>query len=241
MERLRYRTLPLCYRSLPQQNHLNLVPFSSSFFLSPTTKTHSLAPRFSSHHHKPASLPSCTLSLFQVHKQLYTLFRRTWNVTPVKTSFTHSPTSCGIQRHFVRTPVPSHRLTLLHSIRVFNLSSHKCTCTLTVVFLEKPSHASLFVNTLICKHRDLRSQISSSKKVPNLRGFSLTSLNMRSSTLVSVLFAAGAFSSPVVQKRDYVTEVEIVTVVNYVTEGFVMPAEATSTAVASVSHRRHRE
>ncbi|MCJ1363956.1 hypothetical protein MMC16_003065 [Acarospora aff. strigata] len=63
---------------------------------------------------------------------------------------------------------------------------------------------------------------------------------MRSSTLVSVLFAAGAFSSPVVQKRDYVTEVEIVTVVNYVTEGFVMPAEATSTAVASVSHRRHR-
>lgn len=53
---------------------------------------------------------------------------------------------------------------------------------------------------------------------------------MRSSTFLSALFVAGTLSSPLVQKRDYVTEVDVVTVVDYVTEGFAAPAAATTTA-----------
>ncbi|KAI9873925.1 MAG: hypothetical protein M1830_010385 [Pleopsidium flavum] len=58
---------------------------------------------------------------------------------------------------------------------------------------------------------------------------------MRSSTLVSALFIAGALSSPILQKRHYVTEVEIVTVTDYITQVFVAAtAAATTSAAASV-------
>ncbi|KAI9870450.1 MAG: hypothetical protein M1830_004239 [Pleopsidium flavum] len=58
---------------------------------------------------------------------------------------------------------------------------------------------------------------------------------MRSSTLVSALFIAGALSSPILQKRDYVTEVEVVTVTDYITQVFVAAtAAATTSAAASV-------
>jgi len=49
---------------------------------------------------------------------------------------------------------------------------------------------------------------------------------MRPSTLVSALFVAGALSSPLVQKRGYVTEIDVVTVTAYVTE--VLAASTTS-------------
>ncbi len=55
---------------------------------------------------------------------------------------------------------------------------------------------------------------------------------MRSSTLLSALFVAGAFSSPIIRKRDYVTEYDIVTVVAYVTEDAAAAAVAATTTTA---------
>lgn len=52
---------------------------------------------------------------------------------------------------------------------------------------------------------------------------------MRSSTLLSALFVTGTLGSPIIQKRDYVTEFDIVTVVAYVTEDY---AAATTTVAA---------
>lgn len=63
---------------------------------------------------------------------------------------------------------------------------------------------------------------------------------MRSSTLLSALFVAGTLGSPILQKRDYVTEYDVVTVVAYVTEGAVNAAAATTTAAGAQFYQGQR-
>jgi len=65
---------------------------------------------------------------------------------------------------------------------------------------------------------------------------------MRSSTVVSVLFAAAALATPLLDRRVLVTKDIVVTVTDYVTAGAVQvqSTSATSTSTAAYHHHHHQ-
>jgi len=66
---------------------------------------------------------------------------------------------------------------------------------------------------------------------------------MRSSTVVSVLFAAAALATPLLDRRVLVTKDIVVTVTDYVTAGAVQvqSTSATSTSTAAYHHHHHHQ